>query len=210
MHDHVGADGLLLGGVHRIAVDAGGLPAERLVGAIGLRDDGDAVGDHERAVEADAELTDDVDGGVLLLLLLESVLELQRAGARDDAEVVFQLLLRHADAVVGDGDEAVFLVDGDADAEVSALHADVLVRERAVAELVDRVGRVGDDLTQEDLLVRVERVDHHVQELLGLCLELFLCHVYASKITKYNLTRLLYTTTNQFSTMHLAQSALVE
>ena len=187
VHDDLRADGILLGLGDRVAVRAGGDPLVRLVGAVGFGDDGDLIGHHEGGIEADAELTDDVDGGVLLLFLVESVLEAERAAAGDDAEVLLELFLRHADAVVGDGDRARFLVHVDADLEVAALHADVLIRERTVAELVDRVGRVGDDLTQEDFLVRVDRVDHHVQELLGLRFELLLCHVYAS--IKFNYRR---------------------
>ena len=168
VHDDVGADGVLLRLGDGVAVRAGA--------------DRDLVGDHERGVEAHAELTDDVDGGILLRALAEIVLELQRAAARDDAEVAVELLLGHADAVVGHGDRARFLVGDDADLEVAARHAHVFIRERLVAELVDCVRGVRDDLAQEDLLVRVDRIDHHVEQLFGFCFELFLCHIYASKI----------------------------
>ena len=65
------------------------------------------VGHHEGGVEAHAELADDV-GGVLpaVLLLGQLLLELEGAAAGDGAQVLLQLLLRHADAVVGDGQGA--------------------------------------------------------------------------------------------------------
>ena len=182
VHDDVGADGVLLRLGDGVAVRAGADPLIGGVAAVGAGDDRDLVGDHERGVEADAELTDDVDGGILLRALAEIVLELQRAAARDDAEVAVELLLGHADAVVGHGDRARFLVGDDADLEVAARHAHVFIRERLVAELVDCVRGVRDDLAQEDLLVRVDRIDHHVEQLFGFCFELFLCHIYASKI----------------------------
>ncbi len=69
------------------------------------------VGHHEGGVEAHAELADDV-GGVLpaVLLLGQLLLELEGAAAGDGAQVLLQLLLRHADAVVGDGQGAGNLV----------------------------------------------------------------------------------------------------
>ena len=45
-------------------------------------------------------------------------------------------------------------------------------------QLVHRVRCVGYQLTQENLAVRVDRVDHQIEQLLCLCLKLkrFLCH----------------------------------
>ena len=47
----------------------------------------------------------------------------------------------------------------------------VVLREREEARLVERVGRVGDELAEEDLFVRVERVDDQREDLLHLGLE---------------------------------------
>ena len=44
-----------------------------------------------------------------------------------------------------------------------------LVGERLEADLVERIGGVGDELPQEDLLVGVERVDDERQQLIDLC-----------------------------------------
>ena len=96
---------------------------------------------------------------------------------RDDAQVLLELVARHADAVVRDGYRPRGLVHGDEDAEVLPVHADLVVRERAVAELVYGVRGVGDYLAQEDLLVRVDGVDHEVEKPLRLGLELLLGHV---------------------------------
>ena len=53
-------------------------------GRAGFNDD--PLGDHERGIEADAELTDDIDvAGAFLQLLLE----LQRSAVSDRAEVGF-------------------------------------------------------------------------------------------------------------------------
>ena len=54
----------------------------------------------------------------------------------------------------------------------SIVLVEALVGERLEAELLGGIGGVGDQLPQEDLLVRVQRADHQVQDLADLCLEL--------------------------------------
>ena len=82
----------------------------------------------------------------------------------------------HADAVVADGEGPCVGVGVDGDAEVLPLEAHVLIRQGPVAQLVDGVAGVGDDLPQEDLPVGVDGVDHQIQQALGFRLEFFLCH----------------------------------
>ena len=155
---------------------AGGLPLIGLLRTVFLRADGDAVGDHERGVEAHAELADDVDIGILLVLFLGLLAELVGTRRRDDAEVVFKLFAAHADAVIRDRQRAVLLVDRHRDGKIAAVHADLVVRQRDVTELVDGVAGVGNDLAQEDLLVRVNRVDHQIEQTLRFCFKLFFSH----------------------------------
>ena len=160
-----------------VAVRAGALPLDALFFAVFLRDNGDLVGHHEGRIKAHAELAD--DGYIVFFRLFGThvVFEFERSALCDDAEVLLGLLLAHADAVVGHGDGARVLVDGDADAVVGSVKADLVVRQRDVAQLVYRVGCVGDDLSEEYLLVGVDRVDHEVKQALALCFELFLSHV---------------------------------
>ena len=153
-----------------VAFDAVAFPLERLVAAVCLAHDGDFVGDHECRVEADAELADDVD--FLSFLCLVALLELQTAGMRDGTEVLLQLFLRHANAVVAHRDRALFGVDRHADLEVLARNRAVAFLQGPQVDLVERVGRVRDELAQEYLLVRVNGIDHEVKQALAFGLEL--------------------------------------
>ena len=180
MQDDVGAAFCPLGFADVVALDAVAFPLEGLVAAIGPRDDRHLVGDHEGGVEANAELADDVD---FLEILRVRALELERTGMGDGAEVLVELVLRHADAVVADGERARVLVDGDLDVQVAAHDGAVLVLERAEVELVEGVRRVGDELAQEDLAVGVDGVNHQVEQLLALCLEF--THGYVSFRVRY-------------------------
>ena len=175
VHDHIGADGLLVDLGDGVAVRAGALPLHALLLAVFAGEHGNLVGHHEGGIEAHAELTDDAQ--ILGLLLLHLALELIGAGLGDDAQVALGLGQAHPDAVVAHSDGARFFVGDQVDAEIVAVEAHVLVGQGKIAELVDRVGRIGEDLTQEDLFVGVNGIDHQVKESLALGLELFFAHV---------------------------------
>ena len=131
--------------------------------------DRDPVGDDEPRVEADAELADQLR--VLLLVALQRRDELARAALGDRAEVGDRLFRRQADAVVADGDRLRVLVEGDLHRELGLPFVQLGLVDGLEAQLVAGVGGVRDQLAQEDLLVRVERVGDEVQDLLDLGLE---------------------------------------
>ena len=171
--DDVGAVGVFLGFGDGVAVGAGGFPLPGFVGAVGLGDHCDLIADHEGGVEAHAELADDVD----VVLFLGVLFEFQGSALGDGAQVVFQLLGGHADAVVGDGQGPGGLVDGEADGEIVPVQAGNAVGQGFVVELINGVAGVGDQLPEENLPVGVDGVDHHVQQAFGFCFELLLCHI---------------------------------
>ena len=84
---------------------------------------------------------------------------------RDGAEVFDELLARHADAGIGDGERSRRLVRRDFDGELALGLEHGLFRELRVAELFERVARVGDELAQEDILVLVDGVRDDVEHL---------------------------------------------
>jgi mannose-1-phosphate guanylyltransferase/phosphomannomutase len=55
--------------------------------------------------------------------------------------------------------------------------ADGIVRQSLEAKLIHSVGRVADQLAQEDLLIRIYGIDHQVKKLFAFCLKLFHCHL---------------------------------
>ena len=129
----------------------------------------DAVGDDETAVEAHAELADEV--GVLLLVALELRHELARAALGDGAQVRHGFVGAHADAVVADRQRLGVGVEGHPNLEVRRVFVQRRIVERLETQLVTGVRCVGNQLTQEDLLVGVQRVRDEVQDLLDLGLE---------------------------------------
>ena len=79
-------------------------------------------------------------------------------GLGDRTEVVDHVRLGHTDTRINDSEDLVLLVGDDFDNEVLARVKDRGVGEGRVADLVEGIGGVGDDFTEEDLFVGVEGV----------------------------------------------------
>merc|ERR1719247_3681022 len=128
---------------------------------------GDGVSDEESGVETDTELSDHGHIGTSLDGLHESL----GAGLGDGSEVVHHVGLGHTDTGVGEGQGVVALVAGDVDEQVLLGLQELGVGQTLVADLVQSIGGVGDQIAKENLLVRVERVDDEGHQLVDLGLE---------------------------------------
>ncbi len=158
----------------RVRAVARGLPLGRGGGAGLAGGQRDLGGDHERRVEADAELADQVGHRGLRVARagrLDGGLELLGPRLRDRADVLDHLLAGHPDPAVVDGEGAGLGAGLEPDAE-RAGGGQLGAGELLEPELVERIGGVRDQLAEEHLLVRIEGVDHQVEELGDLGLEL--------------------------------------
>ena len=135
------------------------------------------LGHRKGGVEADTELPD--ERGILLLVTGQALQELRGAGPGDGAEVLDQFIVTHTDAVIGDGDGPLLLVDRKFDAETGPAGQQVGIGQRQISQLVAGIGGVRNQFTQEYLLVGVQGVHDDIQDLpdLGLKLEFFFAHV---------------------------------
>ena len=124
---------------------------------------GDLVGHDEAGVKAHAELPDQL--GVGLLVAAELAHKVLGAALGDGAEVVDGFLRAHADAVVGDRQRLRVLVEGELHLQLGVALIQAAVVDGLEAQLVAGVRRVGDQLAQEDFLVRIQRMGHQVQQL---------------------------------------------
>ena len=89
----------------------------------------------------------------IVLIFLHGLLEAQRAGLGDGAQILFHFFLGHTDTVVGNRQNPVLGIPGDGDGELVPVDAHFVIGEGGVGQLVDGVGGVGDDLPQENLPV---------------------------------------------------------
>ena len=137
----------------------------------------DLVGHHERRVETDAELTDQFFGGGRVLGLAQLLTQLGGTRLGQRADQIHDLVARHTDAVVANGQGACFFVHLDLDVQIGGVDVQVLVAQRFKPQLVQRIGGVRDQLPQKGILVGVHRVDHQIQQLACLRLKLQLLDV---------------------------------
>ena len=101
-----------------------------------------------------------------------------RAGLRNRADVLDELFAVHADAVIGNRQRVLLGIRRQEDLEILIAFEQAAVRQALEMGLVDCIGCIGDELAQEDLVIRVDGVNHEVQQLFRLRLEFmcFFCH----------------------------------
>lgn len=85
---------------------------------------------------------------------------------------MFTYSLGHTNTSITDGEGLVLLVGDDVDTEVLARVKLARVGEGFISDLVESIRTVGDEFSQEDLLVRVDCVDNEGEKLRNLSLEL--------------------------------------
>ncbi len=129
----------------------------------------DLIGNDERRVEADTELTDQVR--VLLLVARQVFHEIGGAGLGDRAQVGDHVFTAHTDAVVFKRNGLRVLVEAHTNFQLRAAFQQLGLGQRFKTQFVDRVRRVRDQFAKENFLVGIQRMDHEVQQLLYLGLE---------------------------------------
>ena len=170
-----GADLLALALLHGVLHGAVGLPRHgRRAGQAAERVDAHLLGHHERRVEAQAEVADDLLAGVLVLLQ-----EVARAGERHLVDVLAHLVGGHAHAVVGEGEDAVLLVHHHVDGGCVVL-GDLAHH----AALGHRVAAVGDQLTHKNVAVGIQPLLDDGQKVFGMYgkLSFFGAHVLVTSV----------------------------
>ena len=116
-----------------------------------LRVNDDLLRHHERAVEAQTEMTD--DAALVALLRLVLLQKFLRAGKRDLTDILLDFVRRHADAVVRHGQRARVLV-------AYHVHAVRLARRLLAARdqhfvFCNRIAAVGHDLPQKNIFIGI-------------------------------------------------------
>ena len=154
----VGTVRFALGRLNGVALHAVAFPSVRLIASECAGHNAHVVGHHKRRVETNAELANNVNVGTLLL----SVFGLERlaVGVSDGAQVLVQLVLAHANAVIGNNNSARALVEVHANAQLVFVNGGRFVGQALEVQLVHGIGRVRNELTKEDLFIRVNGVDH--------------------------------------------------
>jgi hypothetical protein len=98
---------------------------------------------------------------------LESLHESLGTRLGNCTEVVNEFLLGHTDTSIFDDEKVVGSVWDNLDLEVRFV-VDGVASDGFVSDLIEGIRGVGDDFSEEDLLVRVEGVDNETHQLLDI------------------------------------------
>ena len=123
---------------------------------------------HEGGVEPDAELADEARAVALVAELLQ---ERPRARSRDGAQRLGEVVAAHADAVVRHGKGLRLGIGGKRNAQIGVVAEQRLVLQCERAQFFTGVGGIGHQFAQEDVAVRIDRVNHQMKQTRDVCLE---------------------------------------
>ena len=160
--------GIIVCRLNLVGAQTVGRPLNRLRSAA-ARKDFDLVRNHKRRIETDAELPDEFGR---IRLVLDRLQEPLGAGAGNGAEVLFDFLSRHADAVIGNGERIGFRIGDNLNRIVGVARLSG-IGETLKAGAVDGVGRVRNQFPQEDLFLGIEGVNDEIEQLADLGLKRF-------------------------------------
>ncbi len=121
----------------------------------------------EAWVETNTELADDVLRTTFVSILLQCLSKLFGATFGDGTQVIDQLLSGHTDSIVRNGNSLLGVVDVDVN--------DQIIPQLGNEPLfLESIRGIGEEFSQEDLLVSVQRLGNNIQKLFGLGFELHL------------------------------------
>ena len=130
--------------------------------------DNHLFGYHERRVETYTELTDKFLIGIALsalagfLGLLELFHECLGAGFSDGADVFDNFLTAHADTIIANGQRMIFLIRFEENFVAVIPFEDITIGQAGKMHLINRIGCVRNKFPQENLVIRVNGVNHEV------------------------------------------------
>mmetsp|Transcript_10205 Transcript_10205/g.21062 ORF Transcript_10205/g.21062 Transcript_10205/m.21062 type:complete len:538 (-) Transcript_10205:37-1650(-) len=127
------------------------------------RSNRDTVGNKETTVETNTELPNLFNGGVRVASLLHGFDELAGSRASDGSQVFHQFFLGHTNTRITNCQGFGFVIVFNVNFKVHIFSRfELFVSQRQVTVFVESIGSIGDELSQEDLLVLVQRVNHNV------------------------------------------------
>ena len=112
---------------------------------------------------------------ICFILCGKILFEFEGTGSGDRAQIVFQFLFIHTDTVIADGYDPLFLIHVDVDLRIF-IHGGKICQGNDVS-LIQRIGSVGDQFSQEDIGIGIDGIRHHVQQTFRFCLKLFYSHI---------------------------------
>ena len=120
---------------------------------VGKRIDGNLVGNHECGVESESEMTDNL---VIVCLVFVFLDEIRRSGERDLVDILLYFVSRHSETVIGKGHRFLLGAYNHIDARLIIKRSFILAHHFKFLELSDRITSVGDQFSDENVVIRIQ------------------------------------------------------
>ena len=119
---------------------------------------------HEGRIKADTELADEVFVRRIAVL---GFLQFFQKGFRprfgNGPQILHQVFFIHAQAIIGNSQRVGIGIGCQVDFKSRIPFQDVAVGQRFIMKLIDCIGCVGYEFTQENFMIRIDRMNHQVQ-----------------------------------------------
>jgi hypothetical protein len=154
---------------HGESTSSGGLPSPLMLIIIRLRDNGNPIGNKISRIETDTKLSNHGDISTARKSLHKGL----STGLGDSTKIVDQLLLGHTDTGIPESKGIVGLIGNNPDSEVglNVQLSTLRVGNGLVPDLIEGIGSIRNQLSKENLLVRIEGVDDQTHQLLDISLK---------------------------------------
>ena len=110
------------------------------------------IGNHERGIESQSEVSDHLIFRRLILILLQ---ELGRSGERDLRNILFYFICSHSKAVINELQCLLFRVDDHLDLRLVILRHLIFAHHIQLFQFRDGVTSIGDQLSHKNIMVRI-------------------------------------------------------
>ena len=176
-----GTAAFLLAILQGIGTVTGRLPANSLASTSLAGSNSNLLCYHESRIEAHAELPNHFlvrQLRIILLCLLQLLQKCLGAGLGNSTDILYHLVPGHADTVIGNSQGMTILVRHQENLIILVALKNITVLQGLKMQLVNSIRRIGNQLTEENLVIGINAVNHQIQQLFSLCLKFMgcLCH----------------------------------
>ncbi len=147
---------------------------DSLFAVIGLRMNLNTIGDHECTIKPYPKLSYEII--IDIFHVFHFLQERLRAWLSDGPDMFLDVLHRHTDTCIGDGDGFCIFISSDSDMKIDLIAKIVCITRCENLRFLESIIRISDELTEEDLFVRIDWVRDEFEKLCHIGGEYFFGH----------------------------------
>ena len=136
--------------------------------------DRNGVGDHKSRIKTNTKLANHIlisDFAICFLGFFQLFQEGLGTGFGNRTEILNQVVTVHAQTIIGNSQSMGVCIRCDMDFKTRIAFEQIAVRQRFIVQFIDRIRGIGNQFPQENFMIRINGMDHQVQQLFRFRLE---------------------------------------